>query len=123
MLQLPIEEYFRYHPPTTGDRILKHEWINTGSFEIAKRLLDLVSGDILITEDLRERINELMDLVCDKTFFNWASRAFDEAIEYAENGSTEGVLMSVQQAWMFLNQGIVVDELVLAKKAAELANI
>lgn len=36
MSKLPIEEYFRYHPPQTQERIRKHDRINQLSMEFAK---------------------------------------------------------------------------------------
>jgi hypothetical protein len=36
-MSLPIEEYFRYHPPVPGsDRIRKHDLINKTTLELAK---------------------------------------------------------------------------------------
>lgn len=36
--RLPIEEYFRYHPPTTAERKRKHDRINQLSMEFAKTI-------------------------------------------------------------------------------------
>lgn len=35
-MELPIEEYFRYHPPVTADRKRKHDRINSLALEFAK---------------------------------------------------------------------------------------
>lgn len=35
---IPIEEYFRYHPPKTENRKRKHEQINSLSIEFAKAI-------------------------------------------------------------------------------------
>ncbi len=69
--QIPIEEYFRYHPPTTADRIRKHDRINALALEFAKAI------DTEIEDELTK--------------------------QYA--------IFALQQARMFANQGIVVDEL------------
>lgn len=36
MSRLPLEEYFRYHPPTTQERQQKHEAINTAALQFAQ---------------------------------------------------------------------------------------
>jgi hypothetical protein len=70
-LQLPIEEYFSYHPPTTQARVLKHDRINAAALELARVIQDSVAD-----ED------------CGKM-----------------------ALFAIQQARMFANQGVTVDEL------------
>jgi hypothetical protein len=40
MTVLPIEEYFKYHPPTTIERQQKHNIINAIALEFA-RILDI----------------------------------------------------------------------------------
>lgn len=70
-MDIPIEEYFRYHPPLTQERKDKHELINKLALEFAKAV------DTNIT-----------DAQC-KSFCFFA----------------------IQQARMFANQGITVDEL------------
>lgn len=37
-MALPIEEYFRYHPPITADRKRKHDRINSLALEFAKAI-------------------------------------------------------------------------------------
>lgn len=37
-MNLPIEEYFRYHPPVTADRKRKHDRINSLALEFAKAI-------------------------------------------------------------------------------------
>lgn len=70
-MSLPIEEYFRYHPPVTDERKRKHDRINSLALEFAKAI------DV-----------EIADADCKKM-----------------------ALFAVQQARMFANQGITVDEL------------
>jgi hypothetical protein len=69
--EIPIEEYFKYHPPTTDERIAAHEVVNSHALVFAKT------------------INAW---VCDPECKKMA-------------------LFAVQQARMFANQGITVDEL------------
>ncbi|WP_407898703.1 hypothetical protein [Scytonema sp. NUACC26] len=35
-MKLPIEEYFKYHPPKTDDRIKKHNIINDAALRFAR---------------------------------------------------------------------------------------
>jgi hypothetical protein len=72
-MTLPIEEYFRYHPPVSDERKRKHERINQLALQFAKA----------IDEELTDPVTK----------------------QYA--------IFAVQQARMFANQGITVDELEL----------
>lgn len=72
MTKLPIEEYFKYHPPLTQDRKDKHEIINNVALTFAS-----------LVEELLE------DEDCKKMAF-----------------------FAIQQARMFANQGITIDELI-----------
>ncbi len=49
MNQLPIEEYFTYHPPTTEERQQKHDSINESAISFA-RIIDQTVKD----EDCRK---------------------------------------------------------------------
>lgn len=69
--KLPIEEYFKYHPPLTQTRKNAHNEVNDAALELAK-IIDRVVLD--------EKCKEM-------------------------------ALFAVQQARMFANQGITVDEL------------
>ena len=71
MNKLPIEEYFRYHPPQTSERQAKHNAINDAALALAK--------------------------------------VIDENVQDAD--CRQMALFAVQQARMFSNQGITVDEL------------
>lgn len=41
-MNIPIEEYFRYHPPTTQERKDKHNRINEVALEFAKAVDELI---------------------------------------------------------------------------------
>jgi hypothetical protein len=72
MNQLPLEEYFKYHPPLTQERKDAHEAINSAALAFAQVIQANVKD-----EDCRKM-----------------------------------AIFAVQQARMFSNQGITVDELV-----------
>jgi len=69
--EIPIEEYFRYHPPTTDERKRKHNLINDLALQFAK--------------------------------------AIDE--EIVDSTTKQYAIFAVQQARMFANQGITVDDI------------
>jgi hypothetical protein len=71
MSKLPIEEYFKYHPPQTEERTAKHNAVNEAALQFA-RIVD----------------DSVMDDDCKKM-----------------------AMFAIQQARMFANQGITVDEL------------
>lgn len=70
-MDLPIEEYFRYHPPQTEQRKAAHEAVNNAALQLA-HVIDI----------------SVLDEDCKKMAF-----------------------FAVQQARMFANQGVTVDEL------------
>ncbi|MGB3205212.1 MAG: hypothetical protein WBB28_09505 [Crinalium sp.] len=72
-MSIPVENYFRYHPPVTEKRKSAHNQINEAALNFAKAVDSLV-------EDEKTK-------------------------EYA--------IFAIQQARMFANQGVVVDELEL----------
>jgi hypothetical protein len=69
--EIPIEEYFRYHPPTTEERKQKHEKINVIALEFAK----IVDSEI------------------------------------SDPQTKQFAIFAIQQARMFANQGITVDDI------------
>ncbi len=116
MLELPIEEYFRYHPPTTPERMALHDRVNRDSLEICKAF-EAAKNEAEVLA-IRDAAILLAEEVClDKTCLDWATDAIVDAACSAfadsncrENRSTS-ILMHVQQFRMFLNQGITIDEL------------
>lgn len=68
---IPLKEYFKYHPPLTGERKNKHNQINELSLALAE--------------------------------------AIDTIVE--DTGCKKMAIFALQQARMFANQGIVIDEL------------
>lgn len=125
-LQLPIEEYFRYHPPTTPERIALHERVNRESLEIYQTILGFNrkcnSGDFKAIEEKCKRL--IIDCLGDgnSPFKNGAKIALQELKEASTDGYgqsdwlepdriDEDILTFILQFQMFLNQGITVDEL------------
>jgi hypothetical protein len=116
MLQLPIEEYFRYHPPTTPERQQKHALVNDASLQYCQALLEWPHGENLIASITT--IQDAAKSVCtDETCLRWAMSAIDRAWRSSGEGDDVGVLMHVQQARMFLNQGVTIDELIAKQNA------
>lgn len=115
-MQLPIEEYFRYHPPTTPERIALHDRVNRETLEICKAFIES-KNDVEVL-GIRDAAMLLANKVClDKTCNDWAEGAIEKASKIAasylnKDIKTEAILMHVQQFRMFLNQGITVDQLV-----------
>lgn len=111
MLQLPIEEYFRYHPPETEERKAKHATVNDMTLQYCQGLLAWPRGGDL--EFCRASIENVVQITCkDEVCAKWAMDAIARAYHCSTQKDEEGVLMNVQQARMFLNQGITIDELV-----------
>jgi hypothetical protein len=113
-LELPIEEYFRYHPPTTPERIALHERVNRESLEICKAFIELKNyNEWLAIRDAA--ILLAIDVCCDETCLAWAKSAIDSVTGVYSMANTEArstaILMNIQQFRMFLNQGITVHEL------------
>jgi hypothetical protein len=125
-LELPIEEYFKYHPPTTPERIALHDRVNRESLEICKAFIE--SKNDIEWLAIRGAAMLLADEVChDKTCNDWAKSAIEEASKIAasylnKDIKAEAILMHIQQFRIFLNQGIVVDELKLNQSQAKLSN-
>ena len=44
-MSLPIEDYFKYHPPTTPERIAAHNTVNEAALTFAKTVEENVEDD------------------------------------------------------------------------------
>ncbi len=116
-MQLPLEEYFKYHPPTTPERIALHERVNRDSLEICRAFIAATNTVEILA--IRDAAILLADEVChDGTCLDWAKEAIQTAVRCAsidpigrQGHRTTSILMHVQQFRMFLNQGVTVDEL------------
>ena len=113
ILPLPIEEYFRYHPPATEERKANHDCVNQFALDMAIALiqadftLEAVAAWIRSARDLVDQI--CRDAICQK----WALHAVDGIWSAALATDSEAIVMFIQQYRMFLNQGITIDELML----------
>ncbi len=124
-MQLPIEEYFKYHPPTTPERIALHDRlggalrvrVNQESLEICQSLIQIDPSDSDRIQAIHEQAIKLIEAVCqDDLAAEWATISLCDAKRTASQSRIpisfreESILMCIQQFRMFLNQGITVDE-------------
>lgn len=130
-LRFPLEEYFRYHPPTTPERVALHARVNTMALECCKELFEAIDyngepSDLdpkrveshrkvrrigLAVSAVTKALIEIEEITQDQTCITWARNALHSAEVYACGQYKEGVLMAVQQCRMFLNQGVTMDSL------------
>ena len=124
-LKFDLEEYFKYHPPATPERVALHSRTNEMALECCKELflaidyedesLDaglLEMNRIQMTSSAVAKLLIEMDaLAQDRVCVTWARHALHSAEVYACGQYKEGVLMAIQQCRMFLNQGITMDSL------------
>ncbi len=103
---LPVEEYFKYHPPITSERIAKHNAVNDAALELAKAL------ELARTAYLEFR----KAVAINTTDTQWKQHAIAAMFPISELIESGEYLFIIQQARMFANQGITVDELI-AKSA------
>lgn len=109
---IPLEEYFRYHPPTTEERKAKHNQVNDTCLKVARDLTQpfLSCAEVGVGMD---KLIALTQLIKDETCLKWVNWSIQSvwAVVKDGGGDTEGVVMHIQQVRMFLNQGITIDEL------------
>lgn len=111
---IELEEYFRHHPPQTEERRLKHDRVNAAMLEYCQSLLEWRDGATPRSdlEWYRSKVAyDIKDICQDGVCLGWAEDAMSKAYHACIAKQTEAVLMHVQQARMFLNQGIMIDEL------------
>jgi hypothetical protein len=109
---IPIEEYFRYHPPTTEERKAKHNEVNDICLKVARDLTQPFLSCAEVGAGM-DKLIALTQLIKDETCLKWANWSIDSLWVVVKNrgGDTESVIMRIQQVRMFLNQGITIDEL------------
>lgn len=109
-LALPLVEYFKYHPPLTEERRQKHSRVNEESLSVCKELMATSNPEKI--EACYKQMLALIAAVCeDELCAGWANNAISRAAQSALIEEPTDVLMYIQQARMFMNQGITVDEL------------
>ena len=105
-----LAEYFNYHPPETQKRRDAHNVVNSLSLETCEALFTTFDENLIDTicaKCLKGLLEATHDLVCQR----WIGRSIDLAKSAAICGDKESTLMCIQQARMFANQGVTVDEL------------
>lgn len=107
-----LSNYFKYHPPLTEKRKLAHDAANKLCLTACQDLFE--ARDLVIVETICDGLSQsLLKLTDDVICQRWIQRSIDLLIPAAIGGDEEAILMYVQQARMFANQGITVDELKL----------
>jgi hypothetical protein len=123
-LDLPLEEYFRYHPPQTAERKAAHNIINSATLELCRQLIesDTTHGDSAIQCGIIDNYH-LTEICQDEECNLWISDAINRLKIYlrgrqafneqclSNKQSASEVLKYIQQIRMFLNQGVTLDEL------------
>lgn len=115
---IPLEEYFRYHPPTTEERKAKHNEVNDICLKVARKLTQPFLSHKEIADGV-DMLQALTQLVSDAVCLKWATNSIEWVQRFAALGEEESVVMSIQQCRMFLNQGITIDELRNRQKECE----
>ena len=124
-LKFELEDYFKYHPPVTPERVEQHSRVNKMTLECCQKLFSAIdySDDSLDSRLVamnrrclsQEAITEILavidTIVRDSTCSTWAKNALYSADLYTCGQYKEGVLMAIQQCRMFLNQGVTMDSL------------
>lgn len=115
-LKFELQEYFKYHPPVTEERVVLHSKVNKMTLECCEELFLAIdykaaSRQALAQGAVAKALSEIDAIVQDPTCAAWARNALHSAEVYACGCYKEGVLMAVQQCRMFLNQGVTMDSL------------
>lgn len=105
-MSLSIEDYFQYHPPVTDERKQAHAAVNESALELAKKLA--------LAAEAFDAFKDVLIKTCgDHHCLSHALRSVDSLNGLLIHGE---YLFMIQQARMFANQGITIDEL---KKSRE----
>lgn len=124
-LKFDLEEYFKYHPPTTPERVALHSKVNEMALECCEELFKAIDYEdesldagllemnrIQMTSSAVAKLLIEMDaLAQDRVCATWARNALHSAEVYACGQYKEGVLMAIQQCRNILNQGVTMDSL------------
>jgi hypothetical protein len=105
-----LADYFKYHPPISEERKLAHETVNRLCLVACENLFASQLPDI-VEKVCTGLASALLNLTRDAVCGRWITNAIDRLKESALSGDEEAILMLIQQARMFANQGITLDEL------------
>ena len=108
-LDIPLSDWFRYHPPTTESRKAKHEAVNKLSFTLANSV-----GCMDWDEILKSAIAQIIGL-----FDNPTKESTVKVIEWILNlrdhlnaeSNPDNKMMLIQQIRMFANQAVTFENL------------
>lgn len=107
-LGLPIEEWFKYHPPETVEQQAKHDRVNNLALAAAKCIM----YDSLDVEKYGSYyMTHLLNLIEHPKLKAWAEKNLPPSKQY----SAFEAIMQIQQLRMIANQSITVLELRLEK--------
>lgn len=115
-LPVPLEEYFRYHPPTSEERIAKHDAVNQVALSFAKAVLNPAGFSESDAEENAEywlgRCVDTAKKVCSNGWLQEeAITQFAYALDAAQDSAEPmSMLCQIQNARMYLNQAITIDE-------------
>ena len=122
MPEISLEEYFKYHPPTTEERKQKHDIINNASLQFAKDpgLYSWFVG--VIRENVHDEQTQRMAIASANLALlliehdEESVAPIEEVIQswwqsISDIPKQELFLYLVQQSRMFANQGITLDDL------------
>lgn len=113
-LKLPLEEYFRYHPPTTQERIDKHDAVNAAALKLAKALVVEGEGE-KVWGPIHLARNEFMAIAkracTGNAYLSWTDNYISEALDArSQHYKATTVLMSIHVARMIVNQSIAMED-------------
>jgi len=122
MSDLSLEEYFKYHPPTTEERKQKHNAVNNAALQFAKDPTSYTRFTDIIVENVQDEKTKQMAIASASLAVLFVNHDNESEVPIEELiqvwwlsvrsiPKQELFLFLVQQARMFSNQGITVDDL------------
>jgi hypothetical protein len=119
-LKFPLEEYFKYHPPSTVKRVTLHDRVNNESLQLFKDFTEQCepineAKPFVEIEETYDRGMKMLNEICtEPTCYRWAQKCLIEAKQAALSNfgfQQEHLFMNMQQFRMFLNQAVTIQEL------------
>lgn len=122
-LEVPLEEYFRYHPPQSKERIAKHDAINKAALGFAKATLKPAGfSESMAIDNAEYWFDRCCATALEVCSSGWlqenALNEFSCALAEMEDAGPSRVIFShIQQGRMFVNQAITIEEIISGQKA------